>query len=384
MSKNRLHTLLRHPYYRGIVSFQGVEYPGQHEPLVDDQTWQQVQDILDAHRHGEQQRLHNHHLKTTVVCGLCGSRLLVHKARSHHGRTYPYFVCSRRQRKHDCTFWAVLIDQVETRVAELYRQIHLEEADRQAIEAYLLAELERIETDKSRHIRSLTTRRTGLEDQRRQLLQAHYAGAVPLELLKEEQDRLTRDIHAIQRQLDGYQADATLVRQHLAQALDLLEDCARLYAAAPDHLKKQLNTVFFQRVLVNPVVDEDGQVVLPTDPHQPEDDESRSDGSPAPAGQTAPATYAAGETDAASPEAPSTSPEDSDTAADRPTNRSEAGAAEQQTTRRGTGATGHHAAHLPTSTPGAGPVFTQVSSPGFCGGWFIWCRWLPVVVVLGG
>ena len=25
-----------------------------------------------------------------------------------------------------------------------------------------------------------------------------------------------------------------------------------------------------------------------------------------------------------------------------------------------------------------------VSSPGFCGGWFIWCRWLLVVIVPGG
>ena len=26
----------------------------------------------------------------------------------------------------------------------------------------------------------------------------------------------------------------------------------------------------------------------------------------------------------------------------------------------------------------------RMSSPGFCGGWFIWCRWLSVVVVRGG
>ena len=25
-----------------------------------------------------------------------------------------------------------------------------------------------------------------------------------------------------------------------------------------------------------------------------------------------------------------------------------------------------------------------LSSPGFCGDWFIWCRWLPVVIVRGG
>ena len=37
----------------------------------------------------------------------------------------------------------------------------------------------------------------------------------------------------------------------------------RLYVAAPDHLRKQLNQVFFERVLVNPAVDEDGRVILP-------------------------------------------------------------------------------------------------------------------------
>ena len=55
------------------------------------------------------------------------------------------------------------------------------------------------------------------------------------------------------------------MRQRLTQALDLLEDCHRLYQAAPPHLKKLLNQVFFERVLVNPAVDEDGRVILPDD-----------------------------------------------------------------------------------------------------------------------
>ncbi len=127
------------------------------------------------------------------------------------------------------------------------------------------SELARIEGEKDRSVRSLTVRRTNLEDERRRLLQAHYGGAVPLELLKEEQERLGRELAGIQRQLDAYQADAKLVRAHVEQALDLLEDCYRLYMAAPDHLRKQLNQVFFERVLVNPAVDEDGRVILPGD-----------------------------------------------------------------------------------------------------------------------
>ena len=82
-------------------------------------------------------------------------------------------------------------------------------------------------------------------------------------LLKEEQAELSTELNQIERQLAAYKADAAEVRQHLTQALDLLEDCHRLYQAAPPHLKKLLNQVFFERVLVNPLVDEEGRVILP-------------------------------------------------------------------------------------------------------------------------
>lgn len=263
ITTTRLHEILRHPYYKGIVTFQGVEYPGKHEPLVDSQTWQTVQAILASRRYGERQRIHNHFLKSTVVCGQCGARLSVQNAKNSKGTIYPYFVCARRCRLHDCAFKAVLIDVVEDRMVELYRTIQLSAADRTQIEHYLHDELAQIEGDKAKAVRSLTTRRTNIEDRRRRLLHAHYEGAIPLDLLKEEQAKLSTELNQIERQLAAYQADAAEVRQHLTQALDLLEDCHRLYTAAPAHLKKLLNQVFFERVLVNPLVDEEGQVILP-------------------------------------------------------------------------------------------------------------------------
>ena len=263
ITATRLHEILRHPYYKGIVTFQGVEYPGRHEPLVDSQTWQTVQTILASRRYGERQRIHNHFLKSTVVCGQCGARLSVQNAKNSKGTIYPYFVCARRCRLHDCAFTAVLIDVVEDRVVELYQTIQLSAADRTQIEHYLHDELAQIEGDKAKAIRSLTTRRTNLEDKRRRLMHAHYEGAIPLDLLKEEQAELSTELGQIERQLTAYQADAAEVRQHLTQALDLLEDCHRLYTAAPAHLKKLLNQVFFERVLVNPLVDEEGRVILP-------------------------------------------------------------------------------------------------------------------------
>ena len=246
------------------MQFQGVEYAGKHEPLVDEETWQTVQAVLGSHRSGERERMHNHFLKSTVVCGQCGSRLLVQNTKNGKGVLYPYFICARRCRLHDCTFRAVLIDVVEERMSDLYQTIQLSAADRTQIEHYLHDELAQIEGDKAKTVRSLTTRRTNIEDRRRRLLHAHYEGAIPLDLLKEEQAELTSELNQIERQLAAYQADAAEVRQHLTQALDLLEDCHRLYTAAPAHLKKLLNQVFFERVLVNPLVDEEGRVIMPS------------------------------------------------------------------------------------------------------------------------
>jgi len=187
VSGAQLHRMLRHPYYKGVISFQGVDYAGAHEPLVDEETWSQVQAMLDSHRFGERERRHNHHLKTTVYCGLCGARLLVQNTRNSKGDLYPYFICARRQRTHDCAFRAVLIDVVEEQMNALYRTIQLSRQDRQLVEQYVREELRRLERDKDRTIRSLTTRRTNIEDKRRRLMHAHYEGAVPLELLREEQ-----------------------------------------------------------------------------------------------------------------------------------------------------------------------------------------------------
>jgi site-specific DNA recombinase len=41
-----LHKILSTPYYKGEVTYRGVRYPGRHEPLIDEVTWNRVQDVL--------------------------------------------------------------------------------------------------------------------------------------------------------------------------------------------------------------------------------------------------------------------------------------------------------------------------------------------------
>lgn len=68
--------MLANPYYIGIVRYAGVEYDGNHEPLIEKATFERACAVRDAHGHAEERdRKHEHYLKGTLYCGRCGSRM---------------------------------------------------------------------------------------------------------------------------------------------------------------------------------------------------------------------------------------------------------------------------------------------------------------------
>ncbi len=104
VSTSKLQALLRDRYYLGVVTYQGVDYAGRHEPLITRELFERVQTVLDTHRAaGERQRTHRHYLKGTLWCGRChdrggDTRMLLQRTVGRHGGEYWYFFCAGRQR----------------------------------------------------------------------------------------------------------------------------------------------------------------------------------------------------------------------------------------------------------------------------------------------
>jgi site-specific DNA recombinase len=91
----RVHELLSSPYYAGIVTYRGKQYPGRHEPLISQELFDEVQAVLQAHcLAGERDRKHQNYLKGTIRCGTCGCRLVYSRNKGNGGH-YEYFVCPR-------------------------------------------------------------------------------------------------------------------------------------------------------------------------------------------------------------------------------------------------------------------------------------------------
>ena len=90
ISKSQINRILRDPYYTGKVRYRNEIFDGIHEPLVSQELFDRVQDILTSrHTSGTRRRLHDHPLKGSLTCKHCEGRMYLSMAKNRHGTTYP-------------------------------------------------------------------------------------------------------------------------------------------------------------------------------------------------------------------------------------------------------------------------------------------------------
>jgi len=248
-----LHRVLTNAYYRGIVTYKGVQYDGRHERLIDDATWHKVQGILNSHYNGDRVRKHNHYLKNSLWCGQCGERMLVTNSRSASGDIYPYFYCAGRHSKRtNCTQSSVLIYEIERKVEDLYKRIELDPTFRNHVEVQMRVELADARRDVEARRTEFKKRQEQLIRERGKLMEAHYAGAIPVDLLGQEQDRISKALARITTELDATDAKWETIERNLGLALDLATNCHAAYASAPEHIRRLFNQAFFEKILILP------------------------------------------------------------------------------------------------------------------------------------
>jgi site-specific DNA recombinase len=131
----------------------------------------------------------------------------------------------------------------------------------------------------------LTVEKDRIQDQRRASLQAHYAGALPLDLLKEEQDRLARQLDLVTARLDALDTTYEEARTHLHECLALAGDCQTVYACGSDTTRRMANQAFFTRIYL------DADDTMRTEPTRP--DRSGCCSTPTPSTKPAPGRISA-------------------------------------------------------------------------------------------
>jgi site-specific DNA recombinase len=123
-----LQRLLINPLYIGQVTLKGKTFPGLHEAMVREDTFHQVQDLLQANRREKNPAKHNKHgalLRGLLRCNLCGCGLS-HTFTRRGVKLYRYYLCTTvtKQGRSACASPQIPAGDLEAQVvSEIRRQV---------------------------------------------------------------------------------------------------------------------------------------------------------------------------------------------------------------------------------------------------------------------
>lgn len=252
LQRSSVHRLLSNPIYIGFVDYKGERYPGRHEPLVTPELWDQVQNLLASrNQSGERRREYNHYLKGTLYCARCNRRLCFIRATGRLGGKYDYFFCLGRHNDNGCDLPYLPAAKVETQIEALHERASLTPESTTKIRKVLSTKLRSLSGHLQVEAATQRRRSQRLEAERRTLLRAHLEGAVPIELLKEEQARIALELADAEARLRRCSGKWEQVESNLTTAMSILTDCGRTYSDADDDVRRHLNQTFFAGIYLD-------------------------------------------------------------------------------------------------------------------------------------
>jgi site-specific DNA recombinase len=136
-------------------------------------------------------------------------------------------------------------------IEDYYQRVQITPARREALAGMLHHEFDRLMSAEADELAQLTANRDRLEHEQDRLMQAHYADAIPLAVLKREQERILGELDQVNWRLDAHHGEYTDARAHLDDALNLLENCADIYARCDDANRRLCNQALFTKVYVD-------------------------------------------------------------------------------------------------------------------------------------
>ncbi len=264
VARSKLGSILRDPYYLGMVTYKGQVYPGRHEALVTPELFERVQRVLDMRMQRNQRDIvHSHFLRAMLRCGRCHAegrdrQLVYTQAVNRHGDAYEYFLCMGRQ-DHTCDLPHLPVTLVEEAMLREVEALQLTPDEITTMREQVTSRLDhRLNSEREAHLR-VKKELADLDVKEERLLDLAADGALTTDKVRERLGKLQVQRVALTQRLS---TTADVVQQEsdmILHYLDLLEKPGAFYAAAQDSVKRKLLAAYFEQIWI----DDDGHQIAP-------------------------------------------------------------------------------------------------------------------------
>ena len=256
VSDKKIYELLHDSYYIGVITYKSEEYPGRHEPILDRDLFDQVQERLRLRSStNTYRRVHEHHLKGFLWCGQCHqkgreNRMILQNTVNRHGETYLYFFC-RGLQKHVCESPYVNIAYIEDAVARYYSGVTFS-PDFIASMKTALEETIQKTTVNERAIREQVAKQVSeLTIKEDRLIDLAADGTLPRESIRDRLRKIREQREKAESQLASIVEDLKAGAANIMMALDFLIQPYDMYTQASEHVRKLLNDAIFEKIYIH-------------------------------------------------------------------------------------------------------------------------------------
>ena len=92
LSRSNMESILKNPFYYGVMLYKGEIYEGSHPPIITKQLFDKVQHVFKQRSNPTREKTHNFIFRGFIRCGECGGMIT---AEIKKGR-YIYYHCTKR------------------------------------------------------------------------------------------------------------------------------------------------------------------------------------------------------------------------------------------------------------------------------------------------
>ena len=249
------HHMLRNSFYWGLMKCGGREGMGKHKPLIDQKTFDLVQNALsEKGKYGIRKRKHNFLLRGIVFCKDCGKRYVAEwhyheKYKTGNGKIGMYH-CSQVGKRGKCPSKYVLLtdleDQVQREVAKLEFKPEFVKAVKVNIRKVYKDSVGRVKATK----KAIRNRQDAIEMKRDNLEDDRLKRNISVETYNRLNDKLEAELLTVQKELAEQNKLRTIDISIIDEVLSLTQNIVETYDNADTDHKRAYLHFFFEKMWV--------------------------------------------------------------------------------------------------------------------------------------
>lgn len=214
ISKNGLTTILRNPFYAGLIRAKSMNetFQGIHRPLISMALFQAVQDVLDNKNNTKAVR-HEFLLRRLLRCGLCQTSLIGERQKG-----IVYYRCHTAT----CETKGIREDEVVARLCVLAEEIQLRANDWNEVISYLHDDPKGLAEERANQVEAARLRVAALEERQQRLTDAYVDQAIDRQAYEQRKERLLIELaYAREALSQAQEGELTSPRTQVQEFLEL-------------------------------------------------------------------------------------------------------------------------------------------------------------------